>query len=263
MNNTASNITNNKLDISVAIITFNEEDRIVKTIESVKDFASEIIIIDSNSTDNTVSIAENLGAKVYTENWKGYSAQKNSLIEKCSCQWILFLDADEEVSSTLKENIIKAISNDSNKISGYNIKRKTHYLGKLLNYSWQKDIRLRIVKKDSSPHWVGEVVHESLEIKGVIGTLDGFIIHYSYRNIKDHFNKTIMYAELSAEEYFKKGKKPSLFKLVFNPLFAFIKMYIIKLSFLDGIQGFIAASSAYMYAFLKYAFLWDKYRNKN
>ena len=248
-----------KNDISVAIITFNEEDRIEKTIISCKDFAKEIIVIDSHSTDNTVSICENLGAKVFIEDWKGYSAQKNSLLEKCSCNWILFIDADEEVGDLLKENIVHSLK-DSNDIDGFIIKRKTYYLGRLLNHSWQPDNRLRLVKKSSNPKWVGEIVHESLEVKGNIKSLEGYLVHYSYRNITDHFVKTVNYAKLSADEYFKKGRKPSIFKLFFNPSFAFIKLYIIKLGFLDGVPGFIAGVSAYVYAFLKYAFLWDKYR---
>lgn len=250
------------LDLSVAMIVYNEEEQLGRTLESIKDIASEIIIIDSYSTDNTCIIAESYGAKIYNEEWRGFVEQKNSLTEKCTKGYILYLDADEVVDDKLKLSIINAVTNG--KADGYYIKRKTHYLGKLLNYSWQKDERLRLVKKNAGPVWVGEIVHEELKIDGSLDHLDGNIIHYSYRDIDDHFRRTVRYARLSAESYYKKGKKFSLSKLLFSPVIAFIKIYIVKGGFLDGVPGLIAGVSAYVYGFLKYAFLWDMYRvNKN
>ena len=229
------------LDLSVALIVYNEEERLYKTLESIKDIASEIIVIDSNSTDNTCAIAESFGAKVYNEEWRGFVEQKNSLTAKCTKEYILYLDADEVVGDELKKAIIDAVKNG--KSDGY---------------------QLRLVKKAADPLWVGEIVHEELKINGSTSHLAGFIIHYSYRDIDDHFRRTIRYARLSAESYYKKGKKFKLSKMIFSPAIAFIKIYIIKGGFLDGIPGFIAGVSAYVYGFLKYAFLWDMYRiNKN
>lgn len=251
-----------RLNLSAALIVYNEEERLAKTLESIKDIVSEIIIIDSNSTDNTCAIAESYGAKVYNEEWRGFIEQKNSLTKKCTQEYILYLDADEVVGDELKKAIIDAVKNG--KSDGYYIRRKTYYLGRLLNYSWQKDERLRLVKAAANPLWVGEIVHEELKINGSTSHLSGFIIHYSYRDIDDHFKKTIRYAHLSAESYYKKGKKFKLSKMIFSPLTAFIKIYIIKGGFLDGIPGLIAGVSAYVYGFLKYAFLWDIVRvNKN
>ena len=225
------------LNLSVALIVYNEEERLPKTLESIKDIASEIIVIDSSSTDNTCAIAKSYGAKIY-------------------------LDADEVISDELKQSIIYAVQNG--KSDGYYIRRKTHYLGSLLNYSWQKDERLRLVKASANPLWVGEIVHEELKINGITSHLAGYIIHYSYRDIDDHFKRTIRYARLSAESYYKKGKKFKLSRLIFSPAIAFIKIYIVKGGFLDGIPGFIAGVSAFVYGFLKYAFLWDITRvNKN
>lgn len=250
----------NKLDLSVAIITFNEEKRLGSTLESICDIASEIVVIDSFSQDRTVEIAKKYNAKVFQEQWKGFVAQKNSLTSKCSHNFILYLDADEVISSELKREIVKAISKPY--ADGYYLRRKTHYLGKLLNYAWQKDERLRLVKKSAEPLWKGEIVHEELFIKGKTSLLNGYIIHYSYKDIKDHFTKTINYANLSAKSYYNKGKKPSISKLVFSPFFSFFKLYILKKGFLDGVGGLIAGFSAYVYVFLKYAFLWEMYLNK-
>ena len=246
---------NNKLDLSVAVITYNEEERLEATLKSISDIASESIIIDSFSTDNTLGIAKKYNAKIYQETWKGFTEQKNSLTEKCSCGYILYLDADEVINNELKNEIINAINNP--KEEGYYIRRKTHYLGKLLNYAWQKDERLRLVKKSANPLWKGELVHEELFIEGNISHLKGYIIHYSYKDIKDHFTKTINYAYLSAKSYYIKGKKAPYSKILLSPFFSFFKFYILKKGFLDGFAGFIAASSASIYVFLKYAFLWE------
>ena len=250
----------NKLDLSVAIITFNEEKRLGATLESICDISSEIVVIDSFSQDRTVEIAKKYNAKVFQEQWKGFVAQKNSLTSKCSHNFILYLDADEVISSELKREIVKAINKPY--ADGYYLRRKTHYLGKLLNYAWQKDERLRLVKKSAEPLWKGEIVHEELFINGKTSLLNGYIIHYSYKDIKDHFTKTINYANLSAKSYYNKGKNPSISKLVFSPFFSFFKLYILKKGFLDGVGGLIAGFSAYVYVFLKYAFLWEMYLNK-
>lgn len=249
----------NKLDLSVAIITFNEEKRLGATLESICDIASEIVVIDSFSQDKTVEIAKEYNAKVFQEQWKGFVEQKNSLTSKCSHSFILYLDADEVISNELKQEIIKAVN--SPYADGYYLHRKTHYLGKLLNFAWQKDERLRLVKKSAEPLWKGEIVHEELFINGKTSLLNGYIIHYSYKDMKDHFAKTINYAYLSAKSYYKKGKKPSISKLIFSPFFSFFKLYILKRGFLDGIRGLIAGFSAYVYVFLKYAFLWEMYLN--
>ena len=250
----------NKLPLSVAIIANNEEDRIVTTLSSLKDIAGEIIVIDSHSSDNTVSIAKEFGAKVFVEDWKGFAGQKNSLTQKCSQDWILYLDADEAITKDLAQEISNVIH--ENIADGFFINRKTHYLGKLLKHAWQPNYRLRLVKKSAKPHWVGEIVHEELKIEGKTLNLVHHLEHYSYRDIDDHFKRTIKYAKLSAKSYYLKGKKPSVFKLLVNPVFSFTKLYLIKLGFLDGIAGLVAGVSAFIYTFLKYAFLYEFYKNK-
>lgn len=242
--------------ISAAIITFNEEENIVRTLESLKNFVDEIVIIDSGSSDRTIEIAKESGAKVFSEKWKGYSEQKNSLIEKCSSEWILFLDADEVITDELKNSIFKNLSAE-NTFDGYFISRKTYYLGKLLKHSWQPDLKLRLVNKKSNPIWIGNEIHEKLEIDGKTGCLDSYLIHFSYKDISHHFRKTLNYSLISAKDYYNNKKKFSLYKLILNPCVAFIKMYFINLSMLDGIRGFIAAFSSAFYTFMKYLHLWE------
>ena len=246
-----------KLPVSVAIIANNEADRIEMTLKSVSHFASQIVVIDSGSTDGTQDLCRSYGAEVYEESWKGFAGQKNSLTDKCSCEWILYLDADEVITEKLHREIETAITR--NDVAGFSINRKTFYLGRLLEHAWQKNYRLRLVKKSANPLWRGEIVHEELVIDGICENLKEHLVHYSYRDIRDHFIRTIKYARLSAYSYKKRGRRPSLVKLLVNPIFSFIKLYIIKFGFLDGIAGLVAGVSAYIYTFLKYAFLYEFY----
>lgn len=249
-----------KLPLSVALITFNEEQNIGRTLESIAEIASEIIIVDSGSTDDTIKVAEHFEAMIYSEYWKGHIEQKNSALAKCTHDWILSLDADEVVSDELKKDIIKAITNP--KSEGYYIIRKTFYLGKLLKHAWQPDKKLRLVKRSTNPIWKGLNPHDELYIDGESSLLKGFLIHYSYKDIKHHFNKTIDYARQSAQSYYENGKKFHILNLLMNPPIAFLRLYVINLGFLDGFRGLLAGFSSYVYTFLKYVFLWE-FWNKN
>ncbi|MGE4497660.1 MAG: glycosyltransferase family 2 protein [Deferribacterales bacterium] len=244
-----------KLPLSVCFISFNEEANMERTLKSVADIASEIIVVDSHSADKTVQIAEKFGAKVYSEDWKGFEKQKNSALEKCTQPWILSLDCDEVPDETLRHSIVGAVL--SGAFSGYVLSRRTFYAGKFLRFSWQPDRRLRLVKASAKPEWRGGDVHEYLHIEGDTGRLEGELQHFSYKDIEDHMHRLIKYARLSAGEYRKKGRKMSFFKLFFSPLGAFLKKYILRLGFLDGFRGFLAAFSSLLYVFLKYVFLWE------
>lgn len=248
-----------KLPLSVALISFNEENNIGRTLSSISDIASEIILVDSFSTDNTVAIARSFGAKVFQEEWKGHIEQKNLALNKCSQPWILALDCDEVVTNELKQSIIEAIQ--KNLKIGYYINRKTFYLGKLLKFAWQPDWKLRLVRKDSNPRWEGINPHDMLKVDTQVSKLKGFVIHYSYKDLKQHFDKTIYYARISAKSYFEMGRKFNILKLIFNPIFAFVKLYFLNLGFLDGTRGFIAGVSSLFGTFLKYIFLWELYQS--
>ncbi len=248
-----------KLPLSVALISFNEEENIGRTLSSIADIASEIILVDSFSTDNTVGIARSFGAKVFQEEWKGHIEQKNSAFNKCSQPWILALDCDEVVNYELKQSIIEAIQR--NQQIGYFINRKTFYLGKLLRFAWQPDWKLRLVPRDCNPRWEGINPHDVLKVDCKVSKLKGFIIHYSYKDLKQHFDKTIYYSKISAKSYFELGRKFNILKLIVNPIFAFVRSYLINLGFLDGLRGFIAALSSFLGTFLKYIFLWEMYQS--
>ena len=184
--------TTSELPLSVSIISFNEAANIGRTLDSIQPIASEIIVVDSHSTDNTRQIAEKKGAKVFDEDWKGHIRQKKSALEKCSQPWILSLDCDEVVSFELREAIIEAVKEGNR--PGYRCNRRTFYLGKLLRYAWQPDWKLRLVRKDADPRWVGYDPHDRLQIAGQNGRLKGDLVHYSYADLRDHLQRLVKYA---------------------------------------------------------------------
>jgi glycosyltransferase involved in cell wall biosynthesis len=244
-----------ELPLSVSIISYNEEASIGRTLSSVSGIASQIVVVDSHSSDDTQKIAESYGASVYPEDWKGHIRQKNSALEKCSQPWILALDCDEVVSPALRSSIVAAVK-ASNR-PGYQINRRTFYLGKLLRYAWQPDWNLRLVRRDADPLWIGYDPHDRLRISGASERLPGDLIHYSYADIQDHMQRLNAYARITAKSYHQNGKCFHWHNLLINPFAAFVKKLIVKRAFLDGSQGFFVSMSSFMYVYLKYLFLWE------
>ena len=184
---------NNKL--SVAVLTFNEEKNVWRTFESVKDIAYEIVVVDSGSTDKTLEIAAKYNCKVFSEDWKGFVEQRNSVVEKCTGDWILILDADEELTPEMARNIAQELENP--KFDAYRIPRKVHYLGKTLNNSWQPDSIVRLLHRKTKPHYTGTLIHEQLNYTGTTGEIGGFAIHYSYKILQHHYEKMVSYAKVA------------------------------------------------------------------
>ncbi len=238
--------------ISVLIRTKNEIENIGRAINSVKSFAYEIVVLDDGSTDGTVEKAKNLGAKVFNAPKTDNFAEKlNYGIKLCKGEWILILDADEEVSNELKKSIMDEIKKP--RFNAYQIARRTYYLGKFLKYTWYPEWRLKLFKK-GQVYFVGEI-HEKPVFKGRKGRLKGDIYHYSYKNLKHQYIKTIDYAQKSAISLFKEGKKFKFYNLLFNPIWSFIKTYFVKRAFMDGFRGLLISISACFYTFIKYLFL--------
>lgn len=246
------------MKISVVILTFNEESNIRDCLESVT-WADEIVIMDSYSTDKTVEYAQIYTKVVYQQKWLGYSKQRNLALEKASGEWILVLDADERVSPQLKENIQKIIS-ESDAYEGYYITRHNYFLGKHLKSSPDSHIRLF---KNGAGNYCEREVHEVAVIQGRIGHLDGNIIHYTYRNLEQYVQKLNGYSSLGAKEMLKVKKSFSVIDLVFRPLISFIKHYLLKRGFTDGIPGLIFSVSYAYYTFTKYAKLYELQVDEN
>lgn len=242
--------------LSVVIITFNEEKNIGRCLDALDSLADEIIIVDSNSTDKTVTIAKQYNCVVIQQAWLGYSAQKNLGNERASFDYILSLDADEVISPTL----IKSIQDEKEKgfTGAYTFNRLTNYCGSWIkNSGWYPDVKLRIFPKKTT-QWVGEFVHEELSFSSDIKVshLTGDLLHYSYDSYQDHRARADKYSKLTAEKMHAAGRKAGLLKPYLSAFVRFIGMYFFKTGFLDGKAGFMIAlisaqSNVYKYKTLQ------------
>jgi glycosyltransferase involved in cell wall biosynthesis len=244
----------NKTTLSVAIVSFNEEARIAQCLESVLAIADEIIVVDSGSSDHTLAIANSFGAKVYAEQWKGFVSQKNSALDKCTCDWVLFLDCDEVLSVQLQQEITEAVQ--AHACAGYFVQSAPFFMGRQIKYSWGGERKLRLIKRGSG-QWAGLDVHETLECAGPVGELAGVFYHYTYLNYERQLEKSTNYSKLGAKSLVAKGRKATIMNLLFNPFWSFFKPYVVKRGFLDGLQGFIIAILAARNTFDKYLMAWE------
>ncbi len=252
--------------LSVVIITHNEEANIGRTLASVQslvaDGKGEIIVVDSGSTDRTVEIAKSFGAKVLVEEWKGYAAQKNSAIDKASGEWVLLLDADEEVSPGLAqeiEEIGRGPAEDGfGSEDGYWIKRENQFLGRALRHGgFWPDPKLRMFRRGKGKV-VSRAVHETLQVTGRLGTLYYPLNHHCYPTVADYLDHMNRYSSLGAEMVAAKGRvRFSLVNIVVRPAATFIYNYFFRLGFLDGREGLLLHLYHAVYVSWKYAKAWE------
>ncbi|KUJ60556.1 glycosyl transferase [Flavobacteriaceae bacterium CRH] len=228
---------NEKQKLSVLIITLNEERYIKSLLEDI-DFADEIIVIDSYSTDQTADIVNSFAnVKLIQNKFINYTLQRNFGLDQAKNPWILFIDADEKLTSNLKSEILATI-NDNNAANAYLIYRTFMFKNTKLRFSgWQTDKIFRLFKKSDCRYTEDRMVHEKLIVNGKIATLKNKIIHYSYTSYQDYKAKMYNYGVLKAHEKQKKGQKPNYLKLVFHPVYTFLYQYLIRMGFLDGIKG--------------------------
>ena len=249
--------------MTVAIITYNEENNIGRCISSVLEIADEILVVDSFSTDKTEEICKSFGVRFVKNPFIGHIEQKNYALAISSHEHVLSLDADEALSPELLIEIKKIKSQFI--LDAYAFNRLTNYNGFWVRHSgWYPDKKLRLVKKDKAL-WGGSNPHDILELKDKIkevGFLKGDLLHYSYDSIAAHINQTDKFTTIAARAAFKEGKKSSLFKIFTRPFLKFLRDYFLKLGFLDGRYGFIICCINSLYALLKYSKLYDLEKGK-
>lgn len=239
-------------ELSVTVITLNEEDNIKGCILSVKNIADEIILVDSGSKDKTVEIAKELGAKTYFRKFDSFDQQKNWAVSKCSGDWVLSLDADERVPGDLGEEIKRSIQ--SSDCVGFLMGRRNFILGGEIKHTrWSPDEHIWVWKKDLG-RWEGKV-HEEVVLNGKIGRLNGKKIHYSHKTVADFFSANNKYSSLEVEKADK--IKFSYFKLFWDPLFEFALRFFYKKGFLDGWRGFILSVLMAVYKISVWVKLWE------
>jgi glycosyltransferase involved in cell wall biosynthesis len=249
--------------VSVVIITLNEEKNIGRCLDSVKEIADEIIIVDSFSTDNTEIIAKTKGAIFIKNKFEDYVKQHEFADQHATYDYILTMDADEMLSDDLQESIRN--TKKYWKHDGYSMNRITNYCGKWIKHSgWYPDIKLRLYDRRKGK-WVGQKIHERFTlIEGCTrGHLKGDILHYSYHSISQHVNQANKFTDYTALAAFEQGIKSNFFKILFNPFFKFIRNYIFHFGFLDGYCGFIVCRISAYATFLKYSKLKQLYINRN
>lgn len=239
------------IKLSVVVITYNEEKNIARCLESVKEIADEIVVVDSLSTDKTREICERYGARFFEQKFLGYQDQKNFAHNLASFDYVLSLDADEALNPELLGEVKKVKNNFE--MDGYSFNRLTNYNGEWIRHcGWYPDAKVRLVKK-SKAKWSGGNIHEHLAVDGSTGHLAGDLLHYSYDSISMHVLQTNKYSTTEAQILFAKGKRATIAKIMTRPFWQFFKDYFLKKGFLDGRYGFVICSINALYVLLKYA----------
>ncbi len=252
------------IKLSVAIITYNEEKNLERCLKSVTRVADEVVIIDSFSTDATLTIAAKYQARVIQHPFEGFVKQKNIACDAALYTWVLSVDADEVISPELEQGILSAKA--SPKYDMYRLSRLTNYCGKWIKHSgWYPDKKIRLFDRTKG-RWQGDMIHEKWQphdAHAAEGTLKGDLLHYSFYTISDHIRKIEKYTEMSARAAAERGKSCSILKIAVVPCWNFFMNYIIRLGFLDGYYGFIvcaltAGESRIKYAKTRQYYLWKK-----
>jgi glycosyltransferase involved in cell wall biosynthesis len=242
------------MSLSVCSVSFNEEWIIGKTFSAVKDIADEMILVDSGSSDRTVEIAESLGVKVFeVAPYKGCGLQKNEAIERCTGDWILFLDADEVVTNELKEEILR-IMKSPQAADVYKICFRSYCFGRLIKHGgWSEFYKVRFFRNGIGK-FSSHIIHSYFETRedALTGKIHQYIIHYTYRDLVHYITKTNRYTSEKALMLYEKGKRPNVIKPIFSPLLRFIKSYFIKRGFLDGVNGLELSLLGSWYEILQY-----------
>ena len=237
--------------ISAVIITYNEEINIARCIDSLKNVADEIVVLDSFSTDRTPEICKEKGVRFFQHEFDGHIQQKNRVITFASNSHCLSLDADETLSPELEKSILQVKENFS--ADGYYFNRLNWYCGRWIKHcGWYPDRKLRLFER-SKGEWTGVNPHDCYEIKkgGKTDYIKGDLLHYSYLSISQHINQVEKFTSIAANADVERGKTTSLFKIIFYPGWKFIRNYIFKLGILDGYQGYLVCRISAQAAFYK------------
>lgn len=244
------------MQLSAIIITRNEQYNIEGCLKSL-DFADECIVLDNASTDNTVQLARSLGASVHVmPDWPGFGRQKNRALALAQHEWVLSIDADERVTTELRNAILVAIKNP-NGIDCFSISRSSWFCGRFIRHSgWSPDYVARLFRKGTAK-FSDDLVHERLLHHGVEKRLNGVLLHYSFRSFSDVLQKVDQYSTASAKQAHERGQHASIFTALGHGIWSFIRVYFLKFGFLDGAHGLALAISSAEGSYYRYLKLWQ------
>ena len=242
--------------ISACVISFNEELKIRRCLESVK-WCDEIVVLDSFSTDTTIEICRQFTDRIFQQEWLGYVGQRNMVREMSRYEWILFMDADEEMSPALKDEIEAEFDRGTGNTFGYEFPRQVYYLGRWIRHGdWYPDVKLRLFKKEFG-RTEGEEPHDRVVVRGPIKRLRNPIWHYTYDDVSDQIKTLNRFSTITAQQKYVRGRKVHFRDLIFHPFFRFLRGYLLRRGFMDGTHGLMIASIASFGSFLKYAKQWE------
>lgn len=248
------------LPLSVAIITCNEEFNLPRCLASIKDLAAEIVVVDSGSKDRTLDVANSYGAHVFHQDWLGFRDQRAASLSKCSQPWVLALDADEELSDPLRQEIQSFFaSQQPDAYSGASFPRKVLFLGRWITHGdWYPDRKLRLVRRDFA-QCVGEAGHDKIEITGggLILEMRADLHHYSFPTVSRYISKINTFSDAHLETQVSAGRKWSLAHSLFRPWWRFFRAYVLRRGFLDGFPGFWIATATAFQAFVRHSRLYE------
>jgi glycosyltransferase involved in cell wall biosynthesis len=242
--------------VSACIMTLNEEVHIERCLKSVQ-WCDEIVVVDSRSSDRTVEICRRYTDRIIEHGWEGYIAQRNFVRTQATYPWVLFLDADEEVSAALRDDLLAEIEHGLTSYVGYQFPRRVHYLGAWIKWGeWNPDIKLRFFRKDCG-YSAGEEPHDKVIVDGPVKTLKSPLFHYTYDSMTDHVNTLNRFSSISAEAKYKAGYRFRWIDFIFRPAFRFFKGFWLKAGFLDGQRGLMIALLSSWGVAMKYAKVWE------
>ncbi|HEV3254403.1 MAG TPA: glycosyltransferase family 2 protein [Candidatus Acidoferrales bacterium] len=236
--------------LAACLITLNEEKNLPRVLASLAGIAEEIIVVDSGSADRTLEIAAAHGARVFARAWTNYSDQKNFAAAHAASDWVLSLDADEELSPALRASLL-AWKQRAPDAAAYEFSRRAFYLGGWVNHSgWYPNRQVRLYRRDLA-RFAG-ALHESLQVNGKVAPLPGDLLHYTVQTPAEHSAKVDAYTDVAARQLFESGRRSWRWAMLATPPWTFFQKFFLRAGFLDGYRGWLIARMAARYTFLKY-----------
>jgi glycosyltransferase involved in cell wall biosynthesis len=246
-----------KLPIGVSLIARNEAHNLPRSLKSVVDWASEIVVVINDCTDETAAVAKQYGARVFEHSWKGFREQKNVSLSFVSQPWVLALDADEEVSADLRRSIVGFFAGDHLRFRGAYFPRKVWFLGRWITHGdWYPDYVTRLFAREHG-QWTGSTEHCKVTIDGPVQKLQGDLLHYSNPDMASHIRKMPYYADIFLERQLAEQVRWSVWPAVFRPAWRFLRAYFFRLGLLDGFPGFYIAAATAFATFVRYSRLYE------
>ena len=253
------------LPISVSIVAKNEGKNLARLLASVAGWVREIVVLLNNTTDDSEAIALSYGAQVVHLPWQGFRDTKNAALALCNQDWVLSLDADEEVSAALKQDILSFFAGSGpTQFAGARFPRKVWLINRWITHGdWYPDLSLRLFRRDSAK-WGGDAhVHEKIEITGPVATLKGDLHHYTMPSIYQYINKIPYFTDLALKQHIEKGRSFTILSTLFRSFWRFFRAYVVRRGFLDGYPGFIIAVFTSFSTFVRYTRLYEHLNERN